>query len=143
MVELSENTKKLVQEVFPAIVATKWPNGSLHTNPVWFEYEDGYFWLNSIGGSKWSQNVMREGEVTLALVDPGNMYRFAEVRGKLVSASEEGGQEHIDKLSMRYRGQPYDRSYMPDQVRVKMQIEPIKVNSSLDRQWSRRSSADE
>jgi hypothetical protein len=30
------------------IVATKWPNGSIHTNPAWFEYEDGYFRLNSI-----------------------------------------------------------------------------------------------
>lgn len=135
MVELSENTRQFVQEVFPAIVATRWPNGSIHTNPIWFEYADGYFWLNAIGGAKWLENLQREGEVTLALVDPGNMYRFAEVRGRLISASEEGGQEHIDQLSLRYRGQPYDRSYMPDQVRVKIQIEPVKVNSSLDRGW--------
>jgi hypothetical protein len=53
MVELSENTRQFVQEVFPAIVATKWPNGSIHTNPIWFEYEDGYFWLNSFRGSQW------------------------------------------------------------------------------------------
>jgi PPOX class probable F420-dependent enzyme len=140
MVELSENTMKFVQEVFPAIVATRWPSGSVHTNPVWFEYEDGYFWLNTMRGSKWLENIKREGEVTLALVDPQNMYRWAEVRGKLVNATEEGGQEHIDKLSMRYRGQSYDRSYMPDQVRVKIQIEPVKVKSSLDQVWGRRSS---
>ena len=135
MVELSENTKKFVQEVFPAIVATSRPNGSIHANPVWFEYEDGYFWLNAPRGSKWLENLKREGEATLALVDPGNMFRWAEVRGKLVNATEEGGQEHIDKLSMRYFGRPYDRSYMPDQVRVKVQVEPVKVNSSLDQVW--------
>jgi hypothetical protein len=26
---------------------------------------------------------------------------------------------------------------MPDQVRIKIQIEPVKVNSSLDRVWGR------
>ena len=140
MVELSEKTKQFVQEVFPAVVATRWPNGSVHTNPVWFEYEDGYFWLNTFRGSRWLENIRREGEVTLALLDPHDMYRWAEVRGKLVNATEEGGQEHIDKLSMRYRGQPYDRSYMPDQVRVKIQIAPVRINSSLDRVWGRRAS---
>lgn len=140
MVELSENTKKFVQEVFPAIIATKWPNGSVHTNPVWFEYEDGYFYINALGVARYLENIKREGEVTLSLLDPNNMYRYVEVRGKLVSASEEEGQAHIDKLSMRYRGVPYDRSYMPDQVRVKVQIEPVKVNSSLDRGWGSSSS---
>ena len=143
MVELSENTKKFLQGVFPAVVATKRPNGSIHTNVAWFEYEDGYFWLNTIRGSKWSENLKREGELTLSLLDPANMYQFVEVRGKLVEATEEGDQEHIDKLSVRYRGQSYDRSYMPDQVRVKIQIEPVKVNSSLDRAWGRHSSDDE
>lgn len=134
MVELSDNTKKFVGEVFPAIVATKRRNGTVHMNPVWFEYENGYFWLNSWRGSKWLENLEREGEITLALIDPKDMYRFAEVRGRLVEATDEGGAEHIDRLSLRYMGQTYQR-HMPGVQRVKIQLEPVSVKSTLD--WQR------
>jgi PPOX class probable F420-dependent enzyme len=134
MVELSDNTKKFVGEVFPAIVATKRPNGTVHMNPVWFEYDNGYFWLNSWRGSKWLENLEREGEITLALIDPKDMYRFAEVRGRLVEATDEGGADHIDRLSLRYMGQTYQR-HMPGVQRVKIQLEPVSVKSSLD--WQR------
>jgi PPOX class probable F420-dependent enzyme len=132
MVELSDNMKRFVREVFPAIVGTKRPNGSVHMNPIWFEYLDGYFWLNSFRGSKWLENVERDGEVTLALIDPHNMYRYAEVRGKLVEATEEGGSEHINRLSIRYRGEPYSRAILANQVRVKIQIEPRRIIGSID-----------
>src|SRR5688500_19834645 len=58
------NTLSL-HDALPIFVATKWPNGSIHTNPVRFEYEDGYFWLNTMRGSKWLENFKREGEATL------------------------------------------------------------------------------
>jgi general stress protein 26 len=131
MVELSENTKKFVAEVFPAIAGTKRANGTIHMNPIWFEYDNGYFWLNSWRGSKWLGNLEREDEITLALIDPKDMYRFVEVRGRLVEATDEGGAEHIDRLSMRYMGQPYQR-HMPGVQRVKIQIEPVSVKGSLD-----------
>ena len=131
MVELSDNMKQFVQEVFPAIVGTKRANGTVHMNPIWFEYDNGYFWLNSFRGSKWLDNLEREGQLTLALVDPKNMFRFAEVRGRLVEATDEGGAEHIDRLAVRYTGQTYQR-HMPGVQRVKIRIEPLKITSSLD-----------
>jgi general stress protein 26 len=134
MVELSENTKKFVAEVFPAIAGTKRANGTIHMNPIWFEYENGYFWLNSWRRSKWLDNLEREGEITLALIDPKDMYRFAEVRGRLVEATDEGGAEHIDRLSTRYLGQLY-QGHRPGVQRVKIQIEPVSVKSTLD--WQR------
>lgn len=132
MVELSDNMKRFVREVFPAIVGTKRANGSVHMNPIWFEYRDGYFWLNSFRGAKWLENVERDGKVTLALIDPHNMYRYAEVRGRLAEATEEGADEHIDRLSIRYRGEPYNKSIAPNQVRVKIQIEPMHIIGSID-----------
>jgi len=131
MEQLSDNMKKCVQEVFPVIVGTKRRNGTVHMNPAWFGYWDGYFWLNSFLGSKWLQNVEREGEVTLGLIDPNNMFRFAEVHGRLVEATTEGGAEHIDRLAVRYTGQTYQR-HMPGVQRVKIQIEPVRITSTLD-----------
>jgi hypothetical protein len=100
-------------------------------NPVWFEYDGDYFWLNSFRGSKWLDNLERDGRLTLALVDPKNMFRFAEVQGRLIEATNEGGAEHIDRLSLRYTGQTYQR-HMPGVQRVKIQIEPVHITSSLD-----------
>lgn len=131
MIELSDNMKTFVAEVFPAIVGTKRRNGTLHMNPAWFEYDGGYFWLNSWRGSKWLENLEREGDATLMLIDPADMFRYAEVRGRLVEATDEGGPEHIDHLSVRYTGQTYQR-HMPGVQRVKIQIEPLRVNSSID-----------
>jgi PPOX class probable F420-dependent enzyme len=131
MVELSDNMKAFVQEVFPAIVGTKRRNGTVHMNPAWFDYSDGYFWLNSFQGSKWLQNVERDGSVTIGLIDPKNMFRYAEVQGRLVEATTEGGSEHIDRLSMRYTGQTYGR-HMPGVQRVKIQIEPVRITKSVD-----------
>jgi PPOX class probable F420-dependent enzyme len=136
MIELSDNTKNLVQQVFPAIVGTKRRNGTIHLTPVWFEYDDGYFWLNSFRGSKWLENLEREGEATLALIDPKDMYRYAEIRGRLVEAVDDPQNEHIDRLSMRYRGEPY-KPMMPGQRRVKIQLEPVSVRSSLDWEYRR------
>jgi len=131
MVELSPNMQKFVVEVFPAIVGTKRRNSTVHMNPIWFEYDKGYFWLNSFVGSKWLENIKRDGEVTLALLDPNNMFRYAEVQGKLVEATTEGGAEHIDRLSVRYTGQTYQR-HMPNVQRVKIQIEPVSISGSID-----------
>src|SRR3954470_8803625 len=120
MVELSEKMRQFVAEVFPAIVGTRRQDGTVQMNPAWFEYRDGYFWVNSWRGSDWMRHIERDGDVTLLLKDPNEMYRWAQVQGKLVEASDEHGAEHIDQLSLRYTGQPYVYYRGPQQrVRLK------------------------
>jgi PPOX class probable F420-dependent enzyme len=131
MVELSDNMRKFVSEVYPAIVGTRRRDGTVQMNPIWFEYADGYFWLNSWVGSNWLAHVERDGDVTLALLDPHNMFRFAQVQGKLVEATTEGGEEHIDRLAVRYTGNTYAR-HDPEHPRVKIQIEPVRITGSVD-----------
>ncbi len=130
MVELSEKMHQFVAEVFPALVGTRRRDGTVQINPIWFEYRDGYFWLNSWRTSDWLRHIERDGDVTLALLDPHNIGRFAQVQGRLVAATDEGGAEHIDQLSLRYTGQPYQRR-VPGQQRVKIQIEPVRITGSM------------
>ena len=47
MLTLREPMAQFVQEVFPAVVGTKRRDGTIQMNPVWFEYDAGYVWLNS------------------------------------------------------------------------------------------------
>jgi hypothetical protein len=40
--------------------------------------------------------------VAISIVDPRNPYRYLAITGVVVSWSEEGWREHMDKLSRRY-----------------------------------------
>lgn len=132
-VELSPATQALVAEVFPAVVATTRRDGTPHLTPVWFEYHDSFFWLNSWQGSDWMAQLQRDKTVTLLLLDPKNMFRYAEVQGRLVEATTEGADVQIDRLSLRYTGNPTYQNRRPGMQRVLLKIEPTRVKSSLDR----------
>ncbi len=131
--QLSPALQAFVAEVFPAIVATKRRNGTVHMTPTWFEFHDGYFWLNSWQGSNWMALLQRDKTVTLMLVDPKNMFRFAEVQGELVEATTEGADEHINRLSLRYTGNPTYQNRQPGMQRVMLKIEPTRIHSTVDR----------
>ena len=130
--ELSANMQQFVAEVMPAVVGTRRADGTVQLNPIWYEYRAGYFWLNSWRGSDWMRHLERDGDVTLLLLDPQNVGRWAQVQGKLVETSAEQGAEHIDALSIRYTGQPYDYRYNP-RLRVRLQIEAVRITGSIDR----------
>lgn len=133
MIELGEKMKKFLDEVMPAVVGTKRQDGSVQMNPIWYEYRDGYFWLNSWRTSDWMRHIERDGDVTLFMIDPNDVGRWAQVQGKLVEMSDEHGAEHADALSKRYTGGPYNYRYNP-RPRVRIQIEPVRITSYIDRQ---------
>ena len=101
-------------------------------NPAWYEYRDGYFWLNSWRTSDWLRHVERDGDLTVFLMDGQNAGRWAQIVGKLVETSDEHGAEHIDALSMRYTGHPYDYGRNP-RPRVRIQVEPMRISGYIDR----------
>ncbi|MDR7521283.1 MAG: hypothetical protein QN168_02350 [Armatimonadota bacterium] len=45
--------------------------------------------------------------VSLSIVDPGNMYRYVQIRGEAIRFDPHNGARDIDRLSMRYTGKPY------------------------------------
>src|SRR5690242_5653665 len=132
MIELSAKMKEFVAEVMLAVVGTRRGDGTVQMNPIWYEYRDGYFWLNSWRGSDWLRHVERDGDVTLFLQDPKNNGRWAQVQGTLVEASDEHGAAHADALSMRYTGHPYDYRFNP-RSRVRIQIAPVRLTTYIDR----------
>ncbi len=70
MIELSTKAKQFLAEVMPAVVGTRRQDGTVQMNPIWYEYRDGYFWLNSWRTSDWMRHVISDGDVTLHLLDP-------------------------------------------------------------------------
>jgi PPOX class probable F420-dependent enzyme len=127
VVRLGERLQRFAAEKIPAILGTVRQDGSAQLIPVWFEYADGYLWINGGPNRAWLRHIRRDPRqrVTLLLIDPSNMWRWAQIEGRVVEVTDEGAWEHIDHLSRRYFGREYQRR--PGEVRLKVKIEPLRV----------------
>ena len=136
MIQLSPAIQQFLAEVMPAVVGVKRSNGSVQLNPVWYEFRDGFVWLNSAVGRGWPTRLQQQNDVTLLFVDPKNIYRWAQVQGRLVDASTQGADEHISRLSERYTGNPKYQKMKPEEVRITFKIEPLRVTGWAERRRS-------
>jgi PPOX class probable F420-dependent enzyme len=111
-------------EPLPITIGTTRRDGSVQMNPIWYEYRDGLIWLN--GGPKrgWVRHMRRDPRVTLFLMDPRSMWRWAQIQGRLVDTTTEGADEHIEQLSQRYTGGPYRN---PKVERLIVRVAPERV----------------
>jgi len=122
--QIGPRLKAFFDEPLPIIVGTTRRDGSVQMTPVWYEYRDGQIWLN--GGPKrdWVKHIKRDPRVSLLVPDPKNMFRWAQLQGRLVDTSLEGGDDHIERLSQRYTGGPYRN---PKVDRLIVRIDPERV----------------
>jgi hypothetical protein len=90
LVTASENRERFLQEVFPAIVGAKRLDGTVLMNSTWFEFRDGYVWLNSWRGSHWRQHLERDGEVALEVLDPRQRRPFCAGAGAAGRSDDRG-----------------------------------------------------
>jgi PPOX class probable F420-dependent enzyme len=103
------------------------PDGSPQATPVWFDYQDGEVRINTARGRVKERNMMARPRVALVIHDPGDSYRYIQLRGEAVNAIEQGAAEHINRLSEKYDGKPF-RALGSDEVRVTFEIQPRSVS---------------
>ncbi|WP_432493004.1 PPOX class F420-dependent oxidoreductase [Kineococcus auxinigenes] len=108
-------------------LATTMPDGSPQLTQTWVDTDGEHVVVNTVRGFQKLRNVERDPRVALAVSDPANPSRYAEVRGHVVAATTEGGAEHIEALSRKYTGGPYPWYGGRDQVRVVLSIAVDKV----------------
>ncbi|HEY1690273.1 MAG TPA: PPOX class F420-dependent oxidoreductase [Solirubrobacteraceae bacterium] len=109
-------------------VATLRHDGSVHAAPVWVDLEDGIAVLNSAEGRTWPRNLERDPRVTLTVQNLDNPYEYVSIRGRVSERSNDGADEHIDKLAMKYLGQERYPFRQPGEVRVIIRVEPEDVH---------------
>ena len=130
MVAIPTEFKDLLeQKVALANLATAMPDGSPQVTPVWFDYKGGVIRVNSAKGRVKSRNMAEGARVALAIVDPDNLYRYIQIRGRVARVTESGADAHIDSLAKKYLGQdkyPYRRE---GEVRVMFEIEPTATHT--------------
>ena len=111
-----------------AHLATLMPDGRPQVTPVWCELDGQHVVINSAKGRQKDRNMRRDPRVTVTISDPENPYRYLEVRGRVAEISEEGADEHIDRLAKKYLGRDKYPYRQPNEVRVIYRVEPEKFS---------------
>jgi len=126
---IPEKFLDLLQKKAFANLGTIMSDGSPQVTPVWVDYDGKYVRFNSALGRVKDRNVRRDPRVSLSILDPDNPYRYLAIRGRVVDITEQGADEHINRLSQKYLGKVEYPYRQPGEVRVLYKIEPEKVSS--------------
>jgi PPOX class probable F420-dependent enzyme len=128
MKHLSPGLQKLLAEPAFCQVATLMPDGSPQLTQVWVSTDGEHILLNTFEGAQKLRNIRRDPRVALNVVDPGNAWRLATVRGRVVDVTTDGADAHIDELAQKYLGVESYPFRRPGQVRLKVTIAPEHIN---------------
>lgn len=126
MKPVPETHLDILQKASLANVATVDDDGMPQVTPVWIDYEDGHFLLNSAKGRKKDRNLRERPQIALSIVDKDNPYRYVGVQGEVVEITEKGAADHINKLSHKYTGRDYP-PLKEGETRVIYKISPDRV----------------
>ncbi len=108
-----------------AFLALVMKNGTPQVTPLWFDYDGTYIIINTARGRVKDKILKRHPKVALAIVDPANPYRYAQIHGTVVDETEHGGYEMICRLNQKYHGNPnYPKR---PETRVTYKILPEKI----------------
>jgi PPOX class probable F420-dependent enzyme len=108
-----------------AALTTLLSSGHPQTQVMWVDANEQHLLINTEVHRQKFRNVERDPRVTVTIWDKDDPYRFVEVRGEVVEKVK--GQEarkHIDELSQKYRGKPYQTQIRSE--RVVLRIAPLR-----------------
>jgi PPOX class probable F420-dependent enzyme len=128
--EIPEKYLDLFQKKAFANLATLMPDGRPQVTPVWFDFDGRNLLVNTARGRVKDRNMRRDPRVSLSVMDPENPYRYVEIRGNVVNVTEEGADQHIDKMAKKYLDVEKYPYRQPGEVRVLYTIEPQHVSSN-------------
>jgi len=104
-----------------AVVASLRPDGSPHTAPTWYDWDDGHVLLNMDESRIRLGHLRRDPRAALTVFDAVDWYRHVSLIGRVVSIEDDVGLTDIDRLAVRYTGRPFRRR---DSPRVSAWLEP-------------------
>jgi PPOX class probable F420-dependent enzyme len=123
-IQIPESHRDLLEKKAFAHLATLMPDGSPQVTPVWCDRDGDFIRINTARGRQKDRNMSRDGRVALAISDPDNPYRYLEIRGRVVEITEQGADDHIDKLALKYMGKEKYPFRKAGEVRVIYRIAP-------------------
>ena len=108
-------------------MATIMSDGSPQVSPVWIDLDGEHLVVNSAKGRVKDRNIRADSRVAVSAIDPDNPYRALMIRGNVTKITEDGAEDHIDKMAYKYLGEDRYPYRTAGEVRVIYYIEPTKV----------------
>ena len=127
---LDKEVMTLAQGKNFAVLTTLLPDGQPMSHVMWVDADEEHLLINTEVHRQKFKNISRDPRVTVTVIDASNPYLYAEVRGRVANTVKgKAAREHIDKLSDKYTGQPYDPTAITSE-RVILQIVPERQRSN-------------
>jgi PPOX class probable F420-dependent enzyme len=102
-----------LREPNPAVVATLRPDGSPHSVPTWYDWEDGLVLLNMDASRKRLEHLRRDPRVSLTVLQKDDWYSHVTLFGVVERLEDDPDLTDIDRLSRRYRDSPFRNRESP------------------------------
>jgi PPOX class probable F420-dependent enzyme len=92
-----------------AVVATIMPSGFPHTAATWYDWEDGRVLLNMDESRRRLEYMRLNPRVALTAMEEDAWHKQVSLMGEVVSIEPDADMRDIDRLSVRYTGEPFAR----------------------------------
>tara|TARA_Y100000385_G_scaffold176705_1_gene182663 strand:+ start:208 stop:648 length:441 start_codon:yes stop_codon:yes gene_type:complete len=113
-------------------MATHLNTNEIQNHLMWIDYLENSLIINTEKGRQKTYNIRNDNNISLVIFEPEAMYSSWEIRGIVeMVIDDSSANEHIDKLSNRYTGHPYnrDKDITWDEAEIKdREMWKIKVN---------------
>jgi PPOX class probable F420-dependent enzyme len=130
MAKIPNEYRDLLDRPILVSLATVQPDGQPQVHPVWADFDGTYVRLNTAAGRRKHLNMKERPQVTVLAIDPDNPFRWIEVRGTVAKVSEDGADDHIDKLAKDYLGVDVYPGHRTDETRIICYVDPTRVIAS-------------
>jgi PPOX class probable F420-dependent enzyme len=92
-----------------AVVASVMPSGFPHTAATWYDWEDGLVLLNMDESRRRLEYMRLDPRVALTAMAEDAWHQQVSVMGEVVSIEPDLDMRDIDRLALRYTGEPFAR----------------------------------
>jgi PPOX class probable F420-dependent enzyme len=82
-------------------IATKGPDGTLQSTPVWGGWDGEHFVFSVTTGRQKYRNLQAEPDIAVSGTDPENPYRYLEIRGRVVRFDDDSSNTFIDSMAKK------------------------------------------
>ncbi|MEA2508756.1 MAG: hypothetical protein QOG21_838 [Actinomycetota bacterium] len=116
---------QILQKKAFAHIASIAADGSLQSNPVWFDWDGSRLLFSTVKSRQKYKNLKARPAVAVSILDPDEPYRYLELRGDAeIDEEPEAAESFINRMSQKYTGEDWDR---PGQERVIVAVRPRRI----------------
>ncbi len=126
MATIPERYRYLVEQPIIAHLATIRPDGTVQSNPMWFQVVDDEVRFTHTSKRQKLKNLLGNPTMSLSIVDPEQPFLYAEIRGHLAGVVDDPTGAFYVALQNRY-GNPSTQAPpdSPDRIILRMAIEHV------------------